>query len=74
MPLFLEDENFDKTPFDLVLLEEVLYECMFLNKSVFAVPSLDEETVSSLYSKIQAEDTLFSYKFVVYCKLREEGW
>ena len=68
------NESFDKTPYNLVLLEDVLYNCMFLNKTVFTVPSMNEETVSSFYSMIQADDSLFSYKYAVYCKLREEGW
>ena len=58
----------------MVLLEEVVYECVKNKKTVFSSPSCQEIEPFSILQEFQEEDSLFINKEIAYCKLREEGW
>ena len=72
--MFLSHTHFDKSPYNLVLLEEVVYECVKNKKTVFSSPSCQEIEPFSILQEFQEEDSLFINKEIAYCKLREEGW
>ena len=58
----------------MVLLEEVIYECIVNKKIAFSYPSCQETEPLSILTQFQKEDPLFINKQIAYFKLREEGW
>lgn len=66
--------DYDRSPFDLVLPEEVLYNSIVLYKTIVSVPSCKEVDSLTFFCDCQEADDSFEYRFIIYSKLRRQSW
>lgn len=72
--LSIVTSDYDRSPFDLILPEEVLYDSVMMTKMIISVPSCRVVDSLDFFVDCQKADDLFEYRFMIYCKLRQQSW